>query len=73
MELLAVLPEADPSPPLRDPEITRVRHDSREVLRGDLFVALPGAVSGSPTPAGLSRFSPPASRATHPRSWFSRE
>ena len=45
MELLAALPAADTSPSLGDPEISRVRYDSREVLPGDLFVALPGAVS----------------------------
>lgn len=42
MELLAVLPEADASPLPRDPEIARVRHDSRQIQPGDLFVALSG-------------------------------
>ena len=41
MELLSVLPEADVHPTL-DPEILRVRYDSRRVSPGDLFVALRG-------------------------------
>jgi len=41
MELLSVLPEADVHPTI-DPEIARVRYDSRRVSPGDLFVALRG-------------------------------
>ena len=41
MELLSVLPEAEVHPTI-DPEITRVRYDSRQVSPGDLFVALRG-------------------------------
>jgi len=41
MELLSVLPEADIHSTI-DPEIPRVRYDSRRVSPGDLFVALRG-------------------------------
>jgi UDP-N-acetylmuramoyl-L-alanyl-D-glutamate--2,6-diaminopimelate ligase len=41
MELLSVLPEADVQR-TSDPEIARIRYDSRKVGPGDLFVALRG-------------------------------
>ncbi|HKA37968.1 MAG TPA: UDP-N-acetylmuramoyl-L-alanyl-D-glutamate--2,6-diaminopimelate ligase [Thermoanaerobaculia bacterium] len=41
MELLSVLPEADVQR-TSDPDIARIRYDSRQVLPGDLFVALRG-------------------------------
>ncbi len=42
MELLSVLPEADVSRATPDPDILRVRYDSRRVNPGDLFVAIRG-------------------------------
>jgi UDP-N-acetylmuramoyl-L-alanyl-D-glutamate--2,6-diaminopimelate ligase len=42
MELLSVLPEADVDRATPDPEILRVRYDSRRVGAGDLFVAIRG-------------------------------
>jgi UDP-N-acetylmuramoyl-L-alanyl-D-glutamate--2,6-diaminopimelate ligase len=42
MELLSVLPEADVDRATPDPEILRVRYDSRRVGPGDLFVAIRG-------------------------------
>ncbi|HEV8118744.1 MAG TPA: Mur ligase domain-containing protein, partial [Thermoanaerobaculia bacterium] len=41
MELLSVLPEADVQR-TSDPEIARIRYDSRQAGPGDLFVALRG-------------------------------
>jgi UDP-N-acetylmuramoyl-L-alanyl-D-glutamate--2,6-diaminopimelate ligase len=43
MELLSVLPEAETRQAGQDPEIGHVRHDSRQVLPGDLFVAIRGS------------------------------
>ena len=45
MELLSVLPEAEVSSPAQDPDIARIRYDSRQVLPGDLFVAIRGGKS----------------------------
>ena len=42
MELLSVLPEADVDRSTPDPDILRVRYDSRLVAPGDLFVAIRG-------------------------------
>ncbi|HEX9285758.1 MAG TPA: UDP-N-acetylmuramoyl-L-alanyl-D-glutamate--2,6-diaminopimelate ligase [Thermoanaerobaculia bacterium] len=42
MELLSVLPEADVSRATPNPDILRVRYDSRQVVPGDLFVAIRG-------------------------------
>ena len=42
MELLSVLPEADVDRATPDPDILRVRYDSRQILPGDLFVAIRG-------------------------------
>ncbi len=42
MELLSVLPEADVDRATPDPDILRVRYDSRQVVPGDLFVAIRG-------------------------------
>jgi UDP-N-acetylmuramoyl-L-alanyl-D-glutamate--2,6-diaminopimelate ligase len=42
MELLSVLPEADVDRATPDPDILRVRYDSRQVIPGDLFVAIRG-------------------------------
>jgi UDP-N-acetylmuramoyl-L-alanyl-D-glutamate--2,6-diaminopimelate ligase len=43
MELLSVLPEADVRRATLDPEVGSVRHDSRQVAAGDVFVAIAGA------------------------------
>lgn len=43
MELLSVLPEAETRQADLDPDIARVCHDSRQVLPGDLFVAIRGS------------------------------
>ncbi len=42
MELLSVLPDADVDRATPDSDILRVRYDSRQVLPGDLFVAIRG-------------------------------
>ncbi len=42
MELLSVLPEAEVNRATPDPEIARVRYDSRRVAPGDVFVAIRG-------------------------------
>jgi UDP-N-acetylmuramoyl-L-alanyl-D-glutamate--2,6-diaminopimelate ligase len=45
MELLSELPDADTGSLSCDPEILRVRHDSRRVEPGDLFVAIRGTTA----------------------------
>jgi UDP-N-acetylmuramoyl-L-alanyl-D-glutamate--2,6-diaminopimelate ligase len=52
MELLSVLPEADLSRARLDPEVAGVRHDSRQVAAGDVFVAIRGETADGYDHAG---------------------